>query len=132
MGRWGVFEWHKLFREGSERVEDDDRSGRPPTSKTNQNVLRVKSFENNDLKRSIRMIADKPRLGPSALFSVPKIKIDAQGEASRIGRGNSTSVTSELSSIPDQGLLKAYERGLLKRRLTQTPSSVLPLSRGAP
>jgi transposase len=30
-----VFEWHKLFKEGSENVEDDARSGRP--SKISQN-----------------------------------------------------------------------------------------------
>ncbi|GFT62362.1 hypothetical protein TNCV_4717441 [Trichonephila clavipes] len=27
MGRLGVFDWHKLFQEGRERVEDDDHSG---------------------------------------------------------------------------------------------------------
>ncbi|GFX67545.1 uncharacterized protein TNCV_3932871 [Trichonephila clavipes] len=30
------------------------------------------------------------RLGPTRLFSVPKNKIDAEGEASRIGKGGST------------------------------------------
>uniref|UniRef100_A0A8B9QU22 Mos1 transposase HTH domain-containing protein n=1 Tax=Anas platyrhynchos TaxID=8839 RepID=A0A8B9QU22_ANAPL len=58
MGRSGVFEWHKLFREGRERVEDDDHSGRPSTSKTNKNVLRVKNLLNRDHRMSIRMIAD--------------------------------------------------------------------------
>uniref|UniRef100_A0A8B9ZUC3 Transposase n=1 Tax=Anas zonorhyncha TaxID=75864 RepID=A0A8B9ZUC3_9AVES len=41
MGRSCVCEWHKLFREGRERVEDDDRSGHPSTSKTNENVIRM-------------------------------------------------------------------------------------------
>ena len=47
MGRSGVFEWHKLFRDGRERVEDDDRSGRPSTSKTNENVSRVENCLRN-------------------------------------------------------------------------------------
>jgi len=34
MSRSSVFEWHKLFREGRELVEDDHRAGRPSTSRT--------------------------------------------------------------------------------------------------
>ncbi|GFU23921.1 protein GVQW3 [Trichonephila clavipes] len=59
MGRSGVFKWHKLFLEGRERVEDDDPSRRPSTSKTYQNVARVKTLLNSDHRMSIRMIADE-------------------------------------------------------------------------
>ena len=34
MSRSSVFEWHKLFREGRELVEDDHRTGRPSSSRT--------------------------------------------------------------------------------------------------
>jgi hypothetical protein len=33
-----VFEWHKQFMEVREEMEDDDRSGRPSTSKTEENI----------------------------------------------------------------------------------------------
>ncbi|GFS62111.1 hypothetical protein TNCV_476651 [Trichonephila clavipes] len=49
------------------------------------------------------------RLGPARLFSVLKNKIDAQGEASRIGRAVIQAVTNELNSIPVQALLEVYE-----------------------
>ncbi|PRD27081.1 UNVERIFIED_CONTAM: hypothetical protein NCL1_36332 [Trichonephila clavipes] len=46
-------------KEGRERVEAEDRSGRPSASMTKQNVSRVKNLLNNNRKMSIRMIADE-------------------------------------------------------------------------
>ena len=42
MSRLHVFEWHKRFKEGREEVEDDARSGRPSSSRTEDNVERVR------------------------------------------------------------------------------------------
>jgi hypothetical protein len=36
--RTQVFEWYKLFMEGREEVEDDERPRRPLTPKTEENV----------------------------------------------------------------------------------------------
>ncbi|GFV11953.1 uncharacterized protein TNCV_3181841 [Trichonephila clavipes] len=46
-GRSSIFEWHKLFREGKEIVEDDHFGG-PSTSKTNPKGARVKNVLNSD------------------------------------------------------------------------------------
>ncbi|XP_068526633.1 protein GVQW3-like [Anas acuta] len=72
MGRSGVFEWHKLFREGRERVEDDDRSGHPSTSKTNKNMSRVKNLPNRHCRMSIRMIADDLSIPQTQVFEMVK------------------------------------------------------------
>nr|XP_027306070.1 protein GVQW3 [Anas platyrhynchos] len=72
MGRSGVFEWHKLFREGRERVEDDDRSGCPSTIKTNENVSRVKNLLNRDRRMSIRMIAYDLSIPQTQVFEMVK------------------------------------------------------------
>ena len=43
-----AFEWHKKFKEGREEVEDDPRSGRPSTSRTVDNIERVKQMVRAD------------------------------------------------------------------------------------
>ena len=39
-----VFRWHKASLDGSESVEDEPRSGRPCTSKTDENVTQVRAL----------------------------------------------------------------------------------------
>ena len=58
MGRPGVFEWHKLFLERREQVEDDQRSARPSTSKSDENLVKVKNLLSSDRRLRVRMISD--------------------------------------------------------------------------
>nr|CAH7754629.1 unnamed protein product [Callosobruchus chinensis] len=41
MSRTRVFEWHKRFSEGREEVEDVERTGRPVTSRIEENIKKV-------------------------------------------------------------------------------------------
>jgi hypothetical protein len=41
MGRTQTYEWWKRFKEGQTSIDDDLRSGRPSTSKTDDNVAKV-------------------------------------------------------------------------------------------
>ena len=41
MSRTRPFEWHRRFKEGREKVKDDHRSGRPSTSRTDENIESV-------------------------------------------------------------------------------------------
>ena len=47
LGRSTVFEWHVRFKSGRESIKDDERTGRPTTSKTNENV---EKFESSSLR----------------------------------------------------------------------------------
>jgi hypothetical protein len=48
LSRAQVFRWHKSFSEDREQVEDEPRAGRPSTSKTDDNVERVRSLVRSD------------------------------------------------------------------------------------
>jgi hypothetical protein len=45
--------------EGREKVEDEPRAGRPSTSKTDDNVERVRSVVRSDRRLTLRMISSE-------------------------------------------------------------------------
>ena len=49
----------KFFLEGREQVEDELRAGRPSTSKTDDNVERVRSLARSDRRLMLRMISSE-------------------------------------------------------------------------
>ena len=59
ISRTRLFEWHRRFKEGREEVEDDHRSGRPSTSRTDENVERVRQKVRSDRRLTVRIIADE-------------------------------------------------------------------------
>ena len=58
MSRTQVFKWHKRFLEGREAVEDDERAGRPVTSRTDKNIEKLNEIVHKDRRLSVRMMAD--------------------------------------------------------------------------
>ena len=42
MLRTQFFEWHKCFEKGRKEVEDDPKTGQPFTTRTDENITRVK------------------------------------------------------------------------------------------
>ena len=55
--RSNVFRWHERFRSDRESVEDDERSGRPSTAKTDEN--KIKGWMTVSRKLTIREIAEE-------------------------------------------------------------------------
>ena len=70
MSRTQIFEGHKGFREGRENVEDDPRNGRPTTSRTNENVERVREKERSDCRLTVRMIADELNMNSERVWRI--------------------------------------------------------------
>lgn len=50
--------WHKMFREGREEVADEARAGRPSTSRTDDNVTRVRQLLNSDRRMNVRLMSE--------------------------------------------------------------------------
>jgi len=57
-----VFKWYKAFSEGHESIKDEPHSGRPSTSKMDNNVEKVRALVRSDRRLTVRMIASKLNL----------------------------------------------------------------------
>lgn len=58
LSRTQAFEWHRRFREGRESAEDDERSGRPVTSRTDENIKKVSAAVRANRQQTICQIAE--------------------------------------------------------------------------
>ena len=70
MSRTRLFEWHRRFKEGREVVEDDHRSGRPSTSRTDENVERMRQNVQSDCRVTVRMIADEVGMNSERVWRI--------------------------------------------------------------
>ena len=70
MSRGRVFEWHKRFREGREEVEDDPKSGRPVSAKTDRNIERVNELVRRDRRLTIRMMAEELEMSKESVRTI--------------------------------------------------------------
>jgi len=58
LNRSKVFRWYSRFRDRRELVEDDERGGRPKSTRTEVNIAAVANLVNNDRQIASRMIAE--------------------------------------------------------------------------
>ena len=54
-----VYKWVKRFSEGRESVTDEERSGRPATSRTVENLAKVRQIVRENRLLTVRSIADQ-------------------------------------------------------------------------
>ena len=59
MKKTAVYKWVKRFSEGRESVIDEERSGRPATSRTEENIARIRQIVLENRRLTIRSIAEQ-------------------------------------------------------------------------
>jgi len=58
MKKTAVYKWVKRFSEGRESVTDEERSGRPATSRTEENIANVRPILRENRRLTVRSIAE--------------------------------------------------------------------------
>ena len=53
MSRPGVFKWHKRFKDGRKKVEDDPRSGKPSTGRNDENIQLMRQKLHGDCRLTV-------------------------------------------------------------------------------
>ena len=70
MSRTQIFKWHKCFEKGCEEVEDDPKTGQPFTTRTDENITRVKQLEQSDCMLTVQMIAHELSLNRESVQTI--------------------------------------------------------------
>ncbi|KAJ8953560.1 hypothetical protein NQ318_002980 [Aromia moschata] len=83
LSRTRVFEWFKRSKEGRETTEDDPRSGRPSTSKTDKNIENIGLAEITGIdKECVRQILHESfNMRKVCAKMVPKLLTSEQKES---------------------------------------------------
>ena len=76
---------HKSFLEGREQVEDEPHAGRLSTSKTDDNVERVRSIVRSDRRLTLRMIRSELSLNRFTVHKILTQDLDMRKTKSQYG-----------------------------------------------
>jgi len=74
LNRSNVFRWYSRFREGRELVEDDERDGRPKSTRTEVNIAAVADLVKNYLRIASRMIPESLEISKNVVLR--NLKVD--------------------------------------------------------
>ena len=67
LSRSNVFVWFDRFKNGRKSVEDDPRPGRPSTSKTDENIVKVRDLVRSERRLTIREMSHELNLSVYAV-----------------------------------------------------------------
>jgi len=70
LSRSQVLKWYKAFSEGRESIKGEPRSGKPSTSKTDNNVEIVLALVWSDRRLTVRMIASELNLNHTTVHHI--------------------------------------------------------------
>jgi len=59
MKKTAVYKWVKRFSEGRESVTDEERSGRPATSRTEENIAKFRQILRENRRLTVRSITEQ-------------------------------------------------------------------------
>jgi len=72
LNRSNVFRWYSRFRDGWELVENDERGGRPKSTRTEVNIAAVADLVKNDRRIASIMIAESLNIPKTVVLRILK------------------------------------------------------------
>jgi len=62
MKKTAIYKWVKRFSEGRESVTDEERSGRPATSRTEENIAKVRQIVRENRRLTVGSITERAKI----------------------------------------------------------------------
>jgi len=76
MKKTAVYKWVKRISEGRENVTDEERSGRPATSRTEENVAKIQQIMRENRRLTVRSIAEQVNIDRETVRKILTEDID--------------------------------------------------------
>ena len=70
LDRSNVYRWYKMFSEGREDVNDEERAGRPSTSTTDENIDELKKIVLVNRRVIVREVAEDLNISIGSIHSI--------------------------------------------------------------
>ena len=83
LDRSNVYRWYKMFSEGREDVNDEERAGRPSTSTTDENIDEVKKIVLANRRITVREVAEDLNISIGSCHSIFTNDLDMRRAAAK-------------------------------------------------
>jgi len=84
MKKTAVYEWVKRFSEGRESVTDDERLGWPATSRTEENIAKVRQIVRENCWLTVRSIAEQVNIDRETVTKILTEDLDMRKVCARM------------------------------------------------
>ena len=85
MKNTAVYKWVKRFSEESESVTDEERSGRPAKSRTEENVAKVRQIASENRRLTVRSIAQQVNIDRETIRKILTEDLDMRKDVCKNG-----------------------------------------------
>jgi len=76
MKKTAVYKWVARFSEGRESVTDEERSGRPATNRTEENIVKIRQILRENRRLAVRNIAEQVNIDRKTVRKISTEDLD--------------------------------------------------------
>jgi len=84
MKKTSVYKWMKRFSEGRESVTDEERSGRPATRRTEENIAKVRQILRENRRLTVRSVAERGNIDRETVRKILTEDLDMRKVCAKI------------------------------------------------
>jgi len=100
MKKTAVYKWVKRFSEGREIVTDEERSGRPATSRTEENIANVRQIVRKNRRLAVRSIAEQVNIDRETVRKILTEALDKRKVCAKMDPQELTEEQKQRNTLP--------------------------------